>query len=260
MKLILTGIQSDDSRNNLSEIFRECVSRIQKEEEKYGNKFDKKVNLKLFKKIKSINRKRVSSTSVESVALNPNQIICWLRLVYFKYFPLGLLGGVNQRRFFRRLEKIMNQPKESKTAFYILTEVIDPREIKWISDRLEPVESIKIVVRLVQAIVGILFRELQNTVYLTENKKNENLFYLKLDWIHLVNNHVTLMKSGGRLVKSESTNEAESTRVRFIPSSNKFRMVMAFKSQIKTHGFDQSINYKGETVTGMNYIDYIIIV
>ena len=49
--------------------------------------------------------------------------------------------------------------------------------------------AFSIIARLMNILINILFVELQNTFYITENKSNEIQFYHKLDWKQLTDQH-----------------------------------------------------------------------
>ena len=56
---------------------------------------------------------------LEDRAFTPEEAKRWLRLIYMHYFPVNLLGGANQRRLFRRIKILFEQPRYAKAEFQI---------------------------------------------------------------------------------------------------------------------------------------------
>ena len=67
-------------------------------------------------------------------------------------------------------------------------------------------------------LINILFVELQNTFYITENKSDEIQFYHKFDWKELTRQHTEVMVKGKMLTECEEKKQ-NAANIRFIPGT-----------------------------------------
>ena len=93
--------------------------------------------------------------------------------------------------------------RNSNVHLFFLTEVIHQKDVPWLQGEklillnlahstfldADKNVALSIIARLMNILINILFVELQNTFYITENKSNEIQFYHKLDWKHLTDQH-----------------------------------------------------------------------
>ena len=64
---------------------------------------------------------------LEDRAFTPEEAKRWLRLIYMHYFPVDILGGANQRRLFRRIKILFEQPKKAKLTMHFISKHIQMR-------------------------------------------------------------------------------------------------------------------------------------
>ena len=112
--------------------------------------------------------------------------------------------------------------------------------------------------RLITLIMRILLVELKNTFYLTENKTNDNLFWHKFQWKESTMKHIKMFLKARALSTTPLIPNVTISRpvgIRFIPSGEKFRMVMPLSKQILNsrapngQRIDSTFRYKGVDLT-----------
>ena len=141
-----------------------------------------------------------------------------------------------------------------KLTTHFISQYIQTDSIPWLEASLDQQTKTTFMARLITVLLRTLLIELSNTFYLTENNKNKNLFWHKFEWKQSTMEHINLYCEGGAL-KSASNPEQNPSRIRFIPSGDKFRMVMPLSRQIldtkMPNGtpLDQIYSYKGIKLT-----------
>ena len=191
---------------------------------------------------------------LEDRALTPEEAKRWLRLIYMHYFPVDILGGANQRRLFRKIKILFEQPKKAKLTMHFISKHIQIESIPWIDASLDQETKTRFVAKLITILMNTLLIEVRNTFYLTENNKNKNLFWHKFEWKDSTMEHIRCREKGGGLVPASKSSQ-NPAGVRFIPSGNKFRMVMPLSAQILNttmkngSQLDKVFHYKGIELT-----------
>ena len=191
---------------------------------------------------------------MEDRAFTPEEAKRWLRLTYMHYFPVNIFGGANQRRLFRRMKILFEQPKNAKLTMHFISKYIQIESIPWIDASLDQETKTRFVANLITVIMNTLLIEVRNTFYLTENSKNKNLFWHKFEWKDSTMQHISCRQKGGGLVPA-SNSSTKPVGVRLIPSGDKFRMVMPLSHQILNttmvngNRLDKVFNYKGIKLT-----------
>ena len=197
---------------------------------------------------------------MEERAFTPEEAKRWFRLVYMHYFPVNILGGANQRRLFRRIKILFEQPRTAELSIHFISKYIQIESIPWLEASLDQDSKTTCMAKLITVIMGTMLKELSNTFYLTENSKNKNLFWHKFEWKDSTMEHINLYLNGGGLVSvSHNAQKLFKTdgpaEIRFIPSGDKFKMVMPLNRQIlnsrSANGspLDTNFQYKGVNLT-----------
>ena len=146
-----------------------------------------------------------------------------------KYFPGRLLGTSNQRRFVNQLEKLFSKPhmyygKKLTYPYTFVTDVFKD-DLPWTKDE-------KVKTSVTKWLLDVVLDELVNTFYITENTKSNVLYFHKWDWSMIKDKHMKNLANEKKLVQVEEDEDIVGTRIRFLPSGNKLRMLMPFQEQI----------------------------
>ena len=192
---------------------------------------------------------------LEDRAFTPEEVKRWFRLIYMHYFPVNLLGGANQRRLFRRIKLLFEQPRSAKLTIHFISKCIQVKSIPWMEASLDQNSKTESIAKLITIIMRYLLIELRNTFYLTENKNNNNLFWQKFEWKDSTTNHIKMYLKARAMVPDPNTTKNRPALIRFIPSGDKFRMVMPLSKQILNsrtpngNSIDKTFRYKGIELT-----------
>ena len=230
-------------RAKLHTIFTEAVARIEKTKKKLGVNYDRALTFQLYQQIRHAQRR--TRTSIEDHCFDAKEASRWTRLLLIRYFPASLFGGPNQRRLIKRLALLFTQPRSSEVQLFYLTEVLKVADFEWLKGVTKESIGCSIVARLANILINIVFVELRNAFYITENKSNQIQFYHKLEWRQLTKQHTQVMVSGKMLTPCDDKKDA--ANIRFIPSGNRFRLVMPFKPLLSK--LETPFTYHGRSMT-----------